>query len=293
MMIQNLYKPVEVEYMEVDVCPVKEHRHTFFEFIYIIQGNGEQHVNQQVTPYEAGNLFLMLPMDKHFFTLRTTTAFLFVRFNDIYLEAQRAKSDHNGLGDWIQKMEYIYHNSTHSPGCILREEADKPLVRALIEALIRENNDERSFQREVLQQLVNTLITIVARNISVPIPDGSADGSRPALELVNYIHAHIYSPELLKASVLAAHFHISLNYISEFFKKKTGEGLQQYITHYKLKLVETRLRYSDLRIGEIVSELGFTDESHLNRSFKKYKGVSPSAFRKQSKQASLVTRMAG
>jgi AraC-like DNA-binding protein len=35
-----------------------------------------------------------------------------------------------------------------------------------------------------------------------------------------------------------------------------------------------------MRMSEIVDELGFTDESHLNRVFKKYRGLSPSAFRK-------------
>jgi AraC-like DNA-binding protein len=34
-------------------------------------------------------------------------------------------------------------------------------------------------------------------------------------------------------------------------------------------------------MSDIVNELGFTDESHLNRMFKKYKGLSPSAFRKK------------
>lgn len=88
-------------------------------------------------------------------------------------------------------------------------------------------------------------------------------------------------PENLKVEQIAAHFNISATYIGEYFKKHTGENIQQYITNYKLKLVETRLQYSDLRMNEIAYELNFTDESHLNRIFKKYKGISPSEFRKQ------------
>ena len=38
---------------------------------------------------------------------------------------------------------------------------------------------------------------------------------------------------------------------------------------YKLKLVENRLLHSEMRINEIAAELGFTDESHLNKLFKK------------------------
>ena len=101
--------------------------------------------------------------------------------------------------------------------------------------------------------------------------------------ILHYIHQNIYSPELLRAATIASHFNISLNYISEYFKKQTGENLQQYITNYKLRLVETRLQYSDMRMNEIVSELGFTDESHLHRTFKKYKGLSPSEFRRKTR----------
>lgn len=40
-------------------------------------------------------------------------------------------------------------------------------------------------------------------------------------------------------------------------------------------MVESRLLHSEMRISEIVEELGFTDESHLNRLFKKYKDCNP------------------
>jgi AraC-like DNA-binding protein len=35
-----------------------------------------------------------------------------------------------------------------------------------------------------------------------------------------------------------------------------------------------------MRINEIAHEFNFTDESHLNRLFKKYKGMNPTEFRK-------------
>lgn len=55
------------------------------------------------------------------------------------------------------------------------------------------------------------------------------------------------------------------------FKKQTGETLQQYISNYKLRLIETRLLHSDMRISEIAYELNFADESHLNKPLKSTK----------------------
>jgi len=47
-----------------------------------------------------------------------------------------------------------------------------------------------------------------------------------------------------------------------------------------MKLIETRLRYTDLQINEMVYEFGFSDASHLNKQFKKYAGMNPTEYRK-------------
>ncbi|HVW62357.1 MAG TPA: AraC family transcriptional regulator [Puia sp.] len=280
MLIHNLFEPYEIEYKELNECPVGAHRNTFFELVYIVKGSGTHHVQGNGFEYDKGTLFLLLPQHTHSFEVKEFTSFLFIRFNDIYLKAQKVKTLHSNLGDWIQKLEYILQSNYHLPGCILQNRNDKPLVAALVDAMIREYVNQQEFQREVVQQLVNTIITIVARNIWLIGAGDTAARKDHSTEIIQYIHEHIYSPENLKAEIIATRFNISPSYIHEYFRKHTGESLQQYITGYKLKLVETRLRYSSMRMSEIVSELGFTDESHLNRVFKKHKGLSPSAFRR-------------
>jgi AraC-like DNA-binding protein len=133
------------------------------------------------------------------------------------------------------------------------------------------------------QQIVNTIIMVIARNIQLQMPEQPKHPAKheASLNILHYIHENIYSPEKLRAEQIAANFNISPTYLSEYFKRNNGDSLQQYITQYKLKLVEARLQYSSMRVGEIADELGFTDESHLNRMFKKYRGVNPSAYRKE------------
>lgn len=162
---------------------------------------------------------------------------------------------------------------------MVKNVSDKSLVREITKAIVREHVNQQVFQDEVIQQLVNTLITVVARNLALnnSLEKKVLNGS---FGMVHYIQQHIYAPEKLKAEVIAEAFNISINYVSEYFRKQTGESLQQYITRYKIKLVETRLKFSDMRMNEIALELGFTDESHLNRIFKKHHGASPSQFRK-------------
>lgn len=281
MQLQHLYQPYEIEFKVADQCPIRKHKHTFFELVYIMSGEGLYHINENRYEYYPGNLFLVMPMEDHHTTVKSTTSFLFVRFNNIYLKAQQAKEQHSSLGDWIQKLEYIFQNSNHLYGCIVRNVHDRPLVKAVTNAIVQEYVNQQTLHKELVQQLINTLLTVVARNISLHISEKTKVSHNATLDIIHYINLNIYQPDKLKAENLASHFNISLNYISEYFKKHTGQNLQQYIINYKLSLVEIRLQHSDMRLNEIAYELGFTDESHLTKTFKKYKGVSPTEFRKK------------
>ncbi|GAL87255.1 transcriptional regulator [Sporocytophaga myxococcoides] len=273
MEIRNIHHPFELDILEVSSYSARSHKNTFFEMIFILEGEGIQIVNEHKLPYNPDKLFLVFPQDKHSFEVKTFTRFLFIRFNDSYLKNQSK--------EWIKKVEYIFHNHNHLPGCILKTVTDKPLIRALALGLICENQKRNPNHHEVITQLINTIITIAARNITLLNESGSLpSSSKDSVSLLNYIHENIYSPEKLRTETMADQFNISATYISEYFKKHTGESLQQYITQYKIKLVETRLLYTQMRLSEICDEFGFTDLSHMNKAFKKYKGLSPTEYRK-------------
>ena len=151
----------------------------------------------------------------------------------------------------------------------------------MIEAIIREYVNRNLYSKEIITQLINTIIIVVARNIAMFLPEQVNECSEEkSLGILQYIQTYIYQSEKIKTKTISQHFGISENYLGRYFKKHTNETMQQYILNYKLKLVENRLLHSEMRISEIVAELGFTDESHLNKLFKKYRGCSPTNFRK-------------
>jgi AraC-like DNA-binding protein len=277
MEIRNLYYPFELQFLEVSEYEAKERKNTFFEMVFVLEGKGVQIINDHRLPYSSDKLFLIFPQDTHSFEVLEKTKFFFIRFHDSYLKTQST--------DWIQKLEFIFHNHNHLPGCILKTVSDKPLIRVMIEGLIREENSSFPQQQEVIKQILNTIITIAARNISLIVPvNMNLLNTTPNLDLLNYVHQNIYQPDQLKASNMAAVFNVSPTYISEYFKTKTGQSIQQYSIAYKIKLIETRLKFTNMQINEIVYEFGFSDASHLNRLFKKYTGLNPSAYKKQFKK---------
>lgn len=274
---ESLHLPFEIEFATLDQYPKGSRHNSYFELIYIFSGTGIQYINQHKFNYKAGNLFLLTPQDIHSFEITTATQFFFLRFNEYYV---KTKSGHEK--DTIQRMEFILQNASHRPGCILKNQVDKPLIASLVASIIQEDNHQQLYHKKIIEQIVNAIITIVARNIALKLPKNIKENTgEVVLDILHYIQENIFDPSKLKAAEISRHFGISLSYMGRYFKKQTGETLQQYLTTYKLRLVESRLLHSDMRIGEIAFEFNFVDESHLNRSFKKLKGVSPTEYRRQ------------
>lgn len=275
MVKEYLHEPFSILFKTLDECPMKEHSHNFFELVYILSGSGMQCINKSRFRYHANHMFLLTPDDCHSFDIETTTEFFFLRFNNIYIQSKSIHTDN------IQRLEFILQHANHQPGCILKNQADKTLVRTMVEAIIREYVNRDMYNRELVQHLVNTLIVVVARNIAKYLPEKVEAGTdEKALDILQYIQHNIYDPEKIRTEEISKKFGVSGSYLGRYFKRHTNETMQQYINNYRLKMVEHRLLHSDMRMGEIVHELGFTDESHLNKFFRKLKGVSPTAFRK-------------
>lgn len=278
MKIENLYEPFSIATEMLDEYFKKDHQHTFFELVYILSGNGKQCINNSNFAYNAGHLFLITPQDCHSFEIETTTQFFFLRFNDIYIKSKGLQTEN------IQRLEFILQNANHQPGCILRNQTDKSLVHPIIEAILREYVNHDLYNKDLIQQLVNTLIIIVARNIAKYIPNQVDEATEEkALNILQYIQNNIYCPQKIKSGEISKQLGISENYLGRYFKKHTNETMQVYINNYKTRLIENRLIHSDMRITEIAYELGFSDESHLNKFFRKQNGISPGEYRKTTK----------
>lgn len=270
---ENMHQSVEVIYKRVDECPLTNSRFSFFQMVYVVSGDGFLHINGNSISYKAGNLMLLTPNDYHTFDIVTRTEFLLVKLNSEYVKEYRSKS--------IDHIECLLHYASHLSGCILNRKADEFLVKSIAESLIYAIDNKDIYDEDLITHYVNALIVIAARNIATMKPSGVKENAdKRVLEIINYIQANIFFPQKLKVSAIAEQFGISDTYLGSYFKNHCGETIQSFVSNYKIRLIEHRLSFSDRRINEIVDEFGFSDESHLNKFFKKHRNVSLTGYRK-------------
>lgn len=285
MILDTLHTPFEIVLKDVLAeCPRPVHRHSFFELVYIVSGSGQQCINQSTFAYRPGHLFLLPPDDTHSFRIAEPTQFLFIRFNHVFLQASPTHSEA------IHQLAYLLQQVNHTPGCVLHHPPDRILLHPLMAAIMQELGKRDLYHQDLMHQLVKTLLVLVARNIALVLPRQLQESTQlKVLGIAQYLQANIYCPQKLKAAHVSKQFGVSEAYLGRYFKQHTGETMQQYVTHYKLQLIEHRLLHSHLRISEIADELGFTDKSHLGRIFKKYYGMNPAEYRRSAgAPASLV-----
>ena len=65
------------------------------------------------------------------------------------------------------------------------------------------------------------------------------------------------------------------NYLSTFFKQKTGQTLSYYINDQKMKYAQKLLETGSYKVKEVSERVGYDDAFYFSRCFKKYFGYSP------------------
>lgn len=78
---------------------------------------------------------------------------------------------------------------------------------------------------------------------------------------------------------VADEVYLSQNYLSELFKKETGEGFYEFLSNYRIKRAKEILLTTNLKIYEVAESVGYNDSITFGRAFKKITGVTPNNFR--------------
>ncbi len=121
------------------------------------------------------------------------------------------------------------------------------------------------------------------QNIVYSLINRSRDNelARPS-ELISQVENYINSNYLedLSLMTVAQMFYISPIYLSQAFKKQTGQLYLDYVTQVKINAAKKLLLTTDLMVYEIAERLHYKDSKYFSRLFEKKTGKKPSEYRK-------------
>lgn len=96
------------------------------------------------------------------------------------------------------------------------------------------------------------------------------------LRTLRFIEAHLNEP--LTLDDLAAAACVSRAHFARSFHVSTGRTPMNYLMWLRVQRAELELRRGRTRLCELAMALGFNDQSHFCRSFRRFTGTSPGRY---------------
>ena len=245
----------------------ESHNHDFWEFSVVVKGSYAHILNKKTESFRHHSAVLLRPhLDTH--SLRgeaENSAILNIRMHTPLVQ-QFCNSISETFYDDLLKKENIKLS--------LNERQVKKIIDYT--SLIRANPAEAN--TSTIYFLMSYIFEkIFSQNnfLSVEKPQWLTD-----------LQLKIFSPENMHWTVkdIIANAPFSHPHLIRLFKQYEGCTLIEYITRVKMQHACELLVSSDMSILAIAMALGYSDSSHLNRTFKKIYDLTPSEYRQQHKK---------
>jgi ABC-type sugar transport system substrate-binding protein/AraC-like DNA-binding protein len=145
-------------------------------------------------------------------------------------------------------------------------------------------NYEKLFKNLFMQKTVERTLEWL-EDLSLRIDEALTGGKgrkRLIERIVEYVDKNYTSPLSLK--VLGYQYGITAAYLGQLFKKQTGYTFTNYLNALRVRKAKKLFQYTALKANEIADEVGYNDPNYFYTVFKKYTGIYPSEYRKQTEE---------
>lgn len=262
--------------------PVFEHKHAFFEILYVLSGQCTQIFMDRTVKLRAGDYCLIAPGVTHAVSVFDDSIILNIlirrsTFLDIFLNTVRNKSQISlfFLGNLYEKNVTRY--------MIYRTNNDLRLRNYILDIYLEQSSPDEYSDRIMCSLLAIFFHQLTRRHgRAVETSDSTVRDHGYGEEMINYIIDH-YATVSIKT--LSEHFHFAEPYCSKMVKKISGSTFTELLTSIRMRKSENLLVYTQLSVEEISSQVGYKNPESFIRCFKRIYHVSPSQYRKDPERS--------
>lgn len=272
----NQFDTLVIDEFEEDQYHLPTHSHTYYEIIYIMKGKGIHQLNNNLIPYQTGDLFVLAPDDVHYFDIKKTTRFFFIKFTDTYFNSNKKLSCDEFL---LNTPENFMRDKSLKENVLKLDASCASILKNTIDNIRTYNSKANISTSPIAFYQILSIFGLIKESLqqqNIKIIGSGIDND----QIISYIHQNIYKPKLVQIKTIAGHFNISPTYFGTYFKRNFSISYRDYSNKLRTQLIEKRILNRQLSIKQIAYEFGFTDESHLSNYFKKQRNLKPSAIKK-------------
>jgi AraC-like DNA-binding protein len=230
------------------------HGHDFYELEIITAGEAASRLNGKDADARRGTVFFMTPADFHEYSSSEGFNIYNIQFTADAISSDILERMVNGKKSIFRPKEDIFDKICKIAAIVLE----------LFNSGANHNVITHFFEC-ILLMLENESCGIVEK------PKIKAE--RCMQKAITYIHAHFRENPSL--SSVAEQVSFNVNYFCACFHAYTGMPYKEYLKALKLKYARRLVLATSLPITEIAYQSGYRTQSHFNREFKDFYGMSP------------------
>ncbi len=240
---------------------LKEHRHAYYQIMYVTEGNMEVVVSGVAYTVKTGECLLYKSNELHGITpvagemvcMHELKFFI----NDPFL------------------TEHIRLAQTVTPY--------RPEIGALIARIISLTGSRSSLGTGAVEYLLYSLLIVLIQEKARPVEQDSSfiltDSYNQVTRLIIvYIEKNFHRPFSLRE--MAESLNYNPNYLSTTFRRNTGISVVEYLNFIRIRHSVIWFSFNTLDVTTAYEAAGFSSINHFSRTFRKLLGVSPRQYRK-------------
>ena len=224
------------------------------DFIYMIDGVWKIGLEDEVFEMHNNDI-LILPANRYHYGITPCAPKTRTIYFHVYSHPDDKKIDKCDMNDCVIVKKFLNASSA-------------PNIRLLFEKILKTKNTPK-----ISTAYLNTLFYELSE----------LSAKKNNISLAKAIHDYIvFSNHIPTNSAIASHFNINKRSAEIIFKNYYNTTIHDFILTHKLNESKNYLLdYPDMKIFSIAKTLGFYDEFHFSKMFKRAFGISPSTYRKQ------------
>lgn len=273
----SLNTPIECFIFDAskEIFPVRPHWHYFCEVIYILEGCANMQCNDTVYALRENDMILFHPRAIHSITATNTKP---LKYAVLKFDINKF----NISSPYAPKLRTIYKQAEQQQMNIYFSAEQAGLLNApfLFQDCLKEMQNRYYGYDLMLQNHIHILLMNIVRhwlNHGLEIQMDTTESSYDIDSITEYIDTCM--GEELRVTDIAAKCNMSYSNFAKKFQENYGLSCKEYIERMRIFKVEEFLLFTDHPLSYICQETGFSDCSHLIKSFKQYRGVTPKQFK--------------
>ncbi|MEG2596791.1 MAG: AraC family transcriptional regulator [Oscillospiraceae bacterium] len=269
-------------YRQIGIGMQPYHCHDYIQMWYVVEGECIHNFNGSAYRLSRGNVFVLPPGVFHSMQAKNQDSVLIgLEFSAKFINEEINENNRSDLFDYAYLNPFVVSLEEVKPLFPLAGSVSK-VIEMLLEETLFEYTKKAPHYTLFIKANILKILALIAREY-----DNGVDKKKKSLvdrykttiyNVLEYVDSHyaekIYLEEMCHMTML------SPSYFSDVFKQVTGRTFTEYVTHIRIEKSKELLLQKDKNISGVAFAVGFSDNAHFDKMFKKEIGITPLQYRK-------------